>query len=115
MITSPDGSCITRILSPIRQSLPIEWYEMILKPGGSLRANAHGNGSWEHQTIISGRVITEIGDIEVALEAGDTLRYSAEQPHGVRNEEKVEARLMLVVVLVEGAGNPRPVAMTAAP
>jgi transcriptional regulator with XRE-family HTH domain len=29
-ITSADGLCITRILSPIRQALPVEWYEMVL-------------------------------------------------------------------------------------
>jgi transcriptional regulator with XRE-family HTH domain len=97
-ITSADGLCITRILSPIRQALPVEWYEMVLKPGGSLRANAHGNGSWEHQTVIAGRVIIEIGDSEVLLEQGDTLRYSAEQPHGIRNAGDTEARVMLVVL-----------------
>jgi XRE family transcriptional regulator, regulator of sulfur utilization len=97
-ITSADGLCITRILSPIRQALPVEWYEMVLKPGGSLRANAHGNDSWEHQTVISGRVIIEIGDNEVLLEQGDTLRYSAEQPHGIRNAGDTEARVMLVVL-----------------
>jgi transcriptional regulator with XRE-family HTH domain len=97
-ITSADGLCITRILSPIRQALPVEWYEMVLKPGGSLRANAHGNGSWEHQTVISGRVIIEIGDNEVLLQQGDTLRYSAEQPHGIRNAGDTEARVMLVVL-----------------
>ena len=97
-ITSADGLCITRILSPIRQALPVERYEMVLKPGGSLRANAHGNGSWEHQTVIAGRVIIEIGDSEVLLEQGDTLRYSAEQPHGIRNAGDTEARVMLVVL-----------------
>jgi transcriptional regulator with XRE-family HTH domain len=103
-ITSADGLCITRILSPIRQPLPVEWYEMVLKPGGSLRANAHGNGSWEHQTVIEGRVIIEIGDNEVLLEQGDTLRYSAEQPHGIRNAGDTEARVMLVVVSLKELG-----------
>jgi XRE family transcriptional regulator, regulator of sulfur utilization len=103
-ITSADGLCITRILSPIRQPLPVEWYEMVLKPGGSLRANAHGNGSWEHQTVIEGRVIIEIGDNEVLLEPGDTLRYSAEQPHGIRNAGDTEARVMLVVVSLKELG-----------
>ena len=97
-ITSSDNLCTTRILSPLRQPLPVEWYELVLKPGGSLRANAHGNGSWEHQTVIVGRVFIEIGDKEVLLEQGDTLRYSAEQPHGIRNAGETEARVMLVVV-----------------
>ena len=100
-ITSSDGLCTTRILNPIRFALPFEWYEMRLEPNGSLRANAHGNGSWEHMTAISGRVIVEIGADEVILEAGDTVRYSAEQPHGVRNAHDGQSVLVLVVVAMK--------------
>lgn len=98
VMTSADGLCVTRILSPIHQSLPFEWYEMIFKPGGSLRANAHGNGSWEHQTAVRGSVIVEVGDEEIHLHEGETVRYSAEQPHGARNETGKEARVFLVVI-----------------
>ncbi len=98
VMTSADGLCMTRILSPIHQSLPFEWYEMIFKPGGSLRANAHGNGAWEHQTVVRGSVIVEIGDKEVLLHEGETVRYSAEQPHGARNETAEEASVFLVVI-----------------
>jgi transcriptional regulator with XRE-family HTH domain len=97
-ITSSDGLCTTRILNPIRFSLPFEWYQMTLEPGGSLRANAHGNGAWEHMTAVSGRVVVEIGTDEVILEAGDTVRYSAEQPHGVRNGHDGQSILLLIVV-----------------
>jgi len=97
-ITSSDGLCTTRILNPIRFALPFEWYEIRLEPGGSLRANAHGNGSWEHMTAVSGRVIVEIGEDEVILEEGDTVRYSAEQPHGVRNGQDGQSIVILVVV-----------------
>ena len=97
-MTSADGLCITRILSPIHQSLPFEWYEMIFKPGGSLRANAHGNGAWEHQTVVRGSVIVEVGDKEILLHEGETVRYCAEQPHGARNETDKEASVFLVVI-----------------
>lgn len=98
VMTSADGLCMTRILSPIHQSLPFEWYEMIFKPGGSLRANAHGNGSWEHQTVMRGSVVVEVGDQDIVLREGETVRYSAEQPHGARNETDKEARVFLVVI-----------------
>ena len=104
VIFSSDGLCKTRILSPIRQALPVEWYEMILQPGGAIRANAHGNGAWEHQTIISGQLVIEIGDSEVVLGPGDTIRYLAEQPHGARNDGTVEARTLLVVVSLQELG-----------
>jgi mannose-6-phosphate isomerase-like protein (cupin superfamily) len=104
VISSSDGLCKTRILSPIRQSLPVEWYEMILQPGGAIRANAHGNGAWEHQTVLSGQLVIEIGDSEVVLGPGDMVRYSAEQPHGARNDGTVEARVLLVVVSLQELG-----------
>lgn len=107
VITSADGLCTTRILSPIHSSLPFEWYEVTYLPGGKLRANAHGNGSWEHHTVISGQIVVEIGDEEVALNAGETVRYSAEQPHGARNDSNEVAKTMLVVIAfkeLEGLG-----------
>ncbi len=104
VISSADGLCSTRILSPIRHPLPVEWYEMILKPGGAIRANAHGTGAWEHSTVIQGRLIIEIGDSEVELGPGDTVRYSAEQPHGARNESEEVGRILLVVVSMKELG-----------
>ena len=101
VIASADGLCTTRILSPIRRTLPVEWYEVILQPGGSLRANAHGNGAWEHQTVLSGQIVVEIGDKEVTLGPGDTVRYSAEQPHGARNDSDSEARVLLVALALK--------------
>lgn len=97
-ITSSDGLCTTKILNPVRFQLPFEWYEMTLKRGGSLRANAHGNGAWEHITVATGRVIVEIGDKEVTLAEGETVRYSAEQPHGVRNDYAGVSKVFLVLV-----------------
>jgi transcriptional regulator with XRE-family HTH domain len=98
VMTSADGKSVTRILSPLHQSLPVEWYEMVFKPGGSLRANAHGNGAWEHQTCIEGTLVIEFGDHEIVLNAGETVRYSAEQPHGARNDTDKLARVLLVVI-----------------
>src|SRR5262245_60780131 len=97
-ITTADGLCTTRILSPRGYALPLEWYEIIYKPGGALRANAHGNGEWEHMTVISGRVVVELDGKEVVLEAGESIRYSGDQPHGARNGHGGESRVMLVVV-----------------
>jgi len=98
IISSADGLVQARILSPRRYPLAVEWYEVIVQPGGVFRANAHGNGEWEHLTAVSGTIIAEIGEDDVVLRPGETVRYAADQPHGVRNENKSEARLFLVVV-----------------
>jgi len=97
-IRSADGLVQTRILSPSRYPLSIEWYEMIVQPGGILRANPHGNGEWEHMTVVTGTVVAEIGEDDVVLQTGETVRYAADQPHGVRNEGAEEAKVFLVVV-----------------
>lgn len=97
-ITSSDGLCMTKILNPVRFPLPFEWYEVTLERGGALRANAHGNGAWEHMTVASGRVIVEIGGKETTLEEGETVRYAAEQPHGVRNAARGVSKVFLVLV-----------------
>lgn len=97
-ITSADGLCTTRILSPRRYALPFEWYEVTLRPGGSLRAHPHGNGEWEHATVVTGSIVQEIGEDEVPLAVGETIRYAADQPHGLRNDGTSDAKVLLVVV-----------------
>lgn len=97
-ITSADGLCTTRILSPRRYALPFEWYEVTLRPGGSLRAHPHGNGEWEHATVVAGSIVQEIGEDEVPLAEGETIRYAADQPHGLRNDGEIDAKVVLVVV-----------------
>ena len=73
-----------------------------MQPGGTFRANAHGSGEWEHITAVSGAIVVEIGDDDVLLQTGETVRYPANQPHGVRNESDDEVKLFLVVIPLPG-------------
>jgi len=105
-VTSIDGKCKFRILSPRRLMLPLEWYEITIAPGGGSRANAHGNGSWEHVTCVKGSLTIEVGDEDVVLQEGETLRYMAEVPHGVRNDSKhVVKAIMVLIPLKEFGGS----------
>ncbi len=97
-ITAADGLCTTRILSPRRFSLPVEWYEVSLRPGGQLMANGHGNGEWEHTTVVQGQVTQVIGNDEILLTEGETIRYAADRPHGLRNDGSGDAKVLLVVI-----------------
>lgn len=97
-ITAADGLCTTRILSPRRYALPFEWYEVMLKPGGQLMANAHGRGEWEHTTVVQGSCTQILGNDEVVLAEGETIRYSADQPHGLRNDSGKDCKVFLVVI-----------------
>ena len=100
-IRSADGKCMARILSPIHAGLPFEWYEFLLEPGGTIMAEAHGHGAWEHTTVFDGSVKVKIGNSWYDLAEGETIRYSAEQPHGVLNPTKKFARCMLVVISLD--------------
>lgn len=103
-ITSQDGKCKFHILSPRRINLPVEWYEVRLEAGGASRAHAHGASSWEHWTCLTGQITIEVGDKEVVLNPGETLRYLAEVTHGVRNDTKRPANGILIVIMQDMLG-----------
>jgi quercetin dioxygenase-like cupin family protein len=42
--------------------------------------------------------VQEIGEDEVPLAEGETIRYAADQPHGLRNDSPRDAKVVLVVV-----------------
>jgi len=96
--SSKDGKICYSILNPMRFALPMEWYSITVQPGGARRTNAHGNGSWEHITCVDGEITVEVDDKEVTLSEGETLRYMAEVPHGLRNDGKRVAKAFLVVI-----------------
>jgi transcriptional regulator with XRE-family HTH domain len=100
-IKSADGKCMARILSPIHAGLPFEWYDFVIEPGGNIFAEAHGHGAWEHTTVLEGAVKVKIGTAFYDLANGETIRYSAEQPHGMVNPHDKSARCLLVVVSLD--------------
>lgn len=97
-VRTPDGRCVTRILSPIHAGIPVEWYTMTLVPGGRILAEAHGYGAWEHVTALDGRITVIVGKDSFELREGETIRYSAEQHHGAENRTARTVRCLLVVV-----------------
>jgi len=103
-ITSQDGKCKFHILSPRRINLPVEWYEVRIEAGGAHRAHPHGAASWEHWTCLTGQIVVEVGDKEVVLNPGETLRYMAEVTHGIRNDTRRPASGMLIVIMQDELG-----------
>jgi transcriptional regulator with XRE-family HTH domain len=96
-IRTEDGLCILRILSPADRVDSLEWYELLVAPGGALISGPHAKGTREHLTVLE-------GDLEViaATEAsqvtkGATARYPADVEHTIRNNAAAPARALLVV------------------
>ncbi|WP_321854586.1 helix-turn-helix domain-containing protein [Paraburkholderia tropica] len=93
-----DAGYQLRVWGPIELAGHFEWYELTLKPGGSLVSNAHEPGTREHLTVLQGSIDVESAGERRRLKAADTARYIADQPHAVHNVGKGEARALLVVI-----------------
>lgn len=91
-----DKACRVRTLSPLNLEKDVEFYEVQLQPGGSLRSAPHFEGTREFLTVQKGQVRVEsAGDGEV-LGPGDSASYRADVPHAIINAGKGEAVVFLV-------------------
>jgi transcriptional regulator with XRE-family HTH domain len=91
-----DRHCRIRTLSPLNLEKDVEFYEVLLQPGGALRSAAHFEGTREFLTVQQGRVRLESGGDVEELGPGDSASYRADLPHAMINLEADEARLFLV-------------------
>ncbi|MBK9138721.1 MAG: helix-turn-helix transcriptional regulator [Verrucomicrobia bacterium] len=93
-----DKLCRIRTLSPLNLEKDVEFYEVLLAPGGALRSSPHFEGTREFLTVQQGAVRVEsAGDAE-ALEAGDSASYRADVPHAIVNIGETDAVIFLVVI-----------------
>lgn len=91
-----DPDCEIRTLSPLNREKDVEFYEILLKPGGALRSSAHFAGTHEYLTIQKGRVRVESGGDVEELNAGDSASYRADVAHAIVNVGRTEALAYLV-------------------
>ena len=92
-----DDHCRIRTLSPLHLEKAVEFYEIVLLPGGALRSAPHFAGARELLTVRSGRVrVTSAGEAE-DLRPGDSAHYPADVPHAIENTGDGEAVTFLVV------------------
>jgi transcriptional regulator with XRE-family HTH domain len=92
-----DKQCRIRTLSPLHLEKSVEYYEIALRPSGTLRSLPHFEGARELLTVQKGSVrVTSAGDSE-QLSTGDSAHYPADQPHAIENVGRDEAVVYLVV------------------
>ncbi len=95
-----DRHCRIRTLSPLHLEKSVEYYEIVLRPGGALRSAAHFAGARELLTVQQGLVrVTSRGDAE-DLRRGDSAHYPADVPPSIENTGAQDAVLFLVVTSV---------------
>ncbi len=92
-----DRFCRIRTLSPLHLEKSVEFYEVVLRPGGTLASAAHFAGARELLTVERGAVRVRSGDEAAQLGVGDSAHYPADVPHAIENAAEEDAVLFLVV------------------
>jgi transcriptional regulator with XRE-family HTH domain len=93
-----DKQCEIRTLSPINLEKDVEFYELTLRPGGTLRSQPHFEGTREFLTVEEGSVRVESDTNSEELAKGDSGTYRADVPHAIVNTGKGDALVFLVVI-----------------
>jgi len=93
-----DKQCEIRTLSPINLEKDVEFYEMTLRPGGTLRSQPHFEGTREFLTVEQGTVRIESDQNSEELAKGDSGTYRADVPHAIVNTGNEDALVFLVVI-----------------
>jgi transcriptional regulator with XRE-family HTH domain len=97
-----DRACSIRTLSPLHLEKSVEYYEVVIRPGGALRSLPHFAGARELLTVQQGTVrVTSAGDAE-DLRRGDSAHYPADVPHAIENLGDEDAVMFLVVTYSGG-------------
>jgi len=90
-----------RTLSPLYLEKDVEFYEVMLQPGGALRSPAHYTGTHELLTVHQGSVRVTSADEQCELQQGDSAHYRVDVAHAIENMGSDKAILFLVVIYRE--------------
>ena len=93
-----DQHCEIRTLSPLHLEKDVEFYQVRLKPGGTLRSAPHFEGTREFLAVEQGRMRVHSSEETIDLQKGDSASYRADVPHALENLGKSDALLFLVVI-----------------
>lgn len=92
------GDVSIRTLSPLNLEKDVEFYELVLKPGGELKSAPHFGGAREILTVNQGNLRVVSGEEECELKTGDSAHYAADVPHLIANTGRTDATAFLVVI-----------------
>ena len=92
-----DRHCRIRTLSPLHLEKSVEYYEVVLRPGGALASSPHFEGARELATVQRGAIRVRSGGDSEDLATGDSAHYPADLPHAIENIGPRDAVVFLVV------------------
>ena len=79
------GSIAVKMVFPFDPLLGAETFQVSLRPGQCHQSQPHDAGVTEEVYVLQGRMEVLRDDSWTALEAGQGLRFAADQPHGYRS------------------------------
>ena len=97
-----DRYCRIRTLSPLPLEKAVEFYEIVLHGGASLKSAAHFESARELLTVQQGSVRVRSGGDTADLNSGDSAHYPADAAHSIENLGRKDAVLFLVVTYLPG-------------
>ncbi|MFY0664377.1 MAG: helix-turn-helix transcriptional regulator [Natronospirillum sp.] len=84
-IPAADTDIHVTTLFPFDPNLGFEVMSLLLQPGSQSLSEPHDAQVIEHCIVVSGTLDILLTDTWVTLQAGEALRFAADQPHGYRN------------------------------
>lgn len=97
VLTSSDGSFVSRALFPFNDARKVEFYELRLAPQGVERAEPHPAGTTENLVVSSGSLTLQVEAERFVLGAGDAVYFEADVPHEYCNPGPTQAVMYLVM------------------
>jgi transcriptional regulator with XRE-family HTH domain len=105
VLTSRDGSFVSRALFPYEGERKVEFYELVLAAYRQEDAEAHAPGTTENLVVSQGEVEITVGAERHRLGAGDAILFEADVPHSYRNPGADKAVMYLVMTYIESVGS----------
>lgn len=96
-LTSADGRFSSRALYPLGDAHAAEFYELWMAPHSREDAEPHRPGTRENLIVVSGKLELKVGNETHAMEQGDAVNFSADQPHSYINRSAEECWMYLVM------------------
>lgn len=97
ILHTDDGKVELQILSPPKMIESVELYLLHFQDGGTLESLPHFPNTEEICTALQGKMEIAAGDKKVQIEPYQSVHYSADVPHAIRNLSKKPAVAYLAV------------------
>ena len=91
-----------RLLGGLNEPDFVELWEWRLSPKDAHESPDHAPGTRELLHVLSGTLTVTVDGSTYVVEAGETIDFQADKPHGYRNDADQPTRLLMVIAMPPG-------------